>query len=106
MIMRKITLPDWFKSLPMKANLNAMDIKHLLGYSQKTEVSQLIDDRSIPPPDWHCKGLHGGKGRPMWRWRTTLASASAKKQDIAIKHLGNADTDPLGVPSGNTGQYQ
>lgn len=38
--------------------------------------------------------------------RTTLASASAKKQDIAIKHLGNADTDPLGVPSGNTGQYQ
>lgn len=71
-IVRKIEIPDWFKSLPMTANLNATDIKHLLGYSQKTEVSQLIDDRSIPPPDWHCKGLHGGIGRPMWRKKNLI----------------------------------
>jgi len=70
--MRKITLPDWFKSLPMTANLNATDIKHLLGYSQKTEVSKLIDDRSIPTPDWYCKGMCGGKGRPMWRKKNLI----------------------------------
>lgn len=76
-IVRKIDLPDWFKSLPMTANLNAMDIKHLLGYSHKTEVSQLIDDRSIPPPDWYCKGMCGGKGRPMWR-KKNLVNAMGK----------------------------
>ena len=72
--MRKITLPDWFKSLPMTANLNAIDIKHLFGYSQKTEVSQLIDARSIPPPDWYSKSFMGGKGRPMWRKKNLIVA--------------------------------
>jgi len=72
--MRKITIPDWFKSLPMTANLNAMDIKHLFGYSQKTEVSQLMQDGSLPKPDWYSKSFDGGKGRPMWR-KTSLVRA-------------------------------
>jgi len=70
--MRKIDIPVWFKELPINANLNAMDIKHLFGYSQKTEVSKLIEDRSIPTPDWYSKSFMGGKGRPMWRKKNLI----------------------------------
>lgn len=70
--MRKIELPNWFKELPITANLNAMDIKHMFGYSQKTEVAQLLQDGSIPQPDWYCKSFIGGKGRPMWRKKNLI----------------------------------
>lgn len=70
--MRKIEIPEWFKSLPMDANLNAMDIKHLFSYSQKTEIAQLISDRSLPEPCWYGKSLKGGKGLPMWRKRNLV----------------------------------
>ena len=81
--MRKITLPDWFKSLPMTANLNAMDITHLLGYSQKTAVSQLVQDGSIPRPDWYSKSFMGGKGRPMWRKSSIVREIDFNKKEVA-----------------------
>lgn len=71
--MRKIEIPNWFKELPITANLNAMDIKHMFGYSQKTEISQLIDDGSLPEPCFHTKSFNGHK-RPMWRKRNLLRS--------------------------------
>lgn len=67
MEMRKITMPNWFIELPNHANLNAMDMKHLLGYSQKTEITQLIEDGSVPRPHDSVPGLNKGKGKPMWR---------------------------------------
>lgn len=71
-MMRKIEIPGWFKSIPMNANLNAMDIKHLFGYSQKTEIAQLINDGSLPEPCWYGKSFNGDKDRPMWRKRNLV----------------------------------
>lgn len=70
--MRKIEIPEWFKSLPMDANLNAMDIKHLFDYSQKTEIDQLIRAGSLPEPCWYSRSFSGGKARPMWRKRNLV----------------------------------
>ena len=65
--MRKIPMPAWFKELPNHANLNAMDMKHLLDYSQKTEITQLIEDGSVPQPHDSVPGMNKSKGKPIWR---------------------------------------
>ena len=67
----------------MTANLNAMDIKHLLGYSQKTAVSQLVQDGSIPRPDWYSKSFMGGKGRQMWRKSSIVREIDFNKKEVA-----------------------
>lgn len=70
--LRKIVWPQWFIDLPMHANLNAMDIKHLFDYAPDTNISQLVKVKSLPEPCWYSKSLTGGKDRPMWRKRNLV----------------------------------
>ena len=55
--MRKITQPDWMRNLPGDSCLNRRDIFNLFGYSEKTSVTQLINDGSIPKPSYKKHGL-------------------------------------------------
>lgn len=59
--MRKMLNPEWFQKLPDNAQLRSREVLLLFGYSEKTSVSQLLRNKSIPKPTHNCSGFSRNK---------------------------------------------
>ena len=47
---KKFLLPDWSKSLPNTAMINATDLSKAIGYVKADAVYTLIERKHLPPP--------------------------------------------------------
>lgn len=65
--MKKITIPEWFRTLPGNAYLNSTDLINLFCYKYVKSVTGLVNRGLLPKPTMKCSRLTSYRKSNMWK---------------------------------------
>ena len=65
--MKKITIPEWFRTLPVNAYLNSTDIMNLFGYKNTNNINTKINNGILPKPTKKSGRINNFNKLNMWK---------------------------------------
>ena len=65
--MKKITIPEWFRTLPGNAYLNSTDIMNLFGYKNTNNINTKINNGILPKPTKKNRRSNNFNKLNMWK---------------------------------------
>lgn len=84
---RDITIPDWFKYLPNDSLLTYKEMVIIFGYSEKTNLQQLLKTNSLPPPTPAPDARKNGVKIHVWRVDTVKKFLISKIKEGVTCHM-------------------
>ena len=79
---RDITIPYWFKYLPNDSLLTYKEMVKIFGYSEKTNLQQLLKTNSLPPPTPAPNTRKNGVKIHVWRADTVKKFLISSVNDL------------------------
>jgi len=65
--LKKITIPEWFRTLPGNAYLNSTDLMNLFGYKNTNNINPKINNGILPKPTKKSGGIKNLNKLNMWK---------------------------------------
>ena len=65
--MKKITIPEWFRTLPGNAYLNSTDIMNLFGYKNTNNINTKINNGILPKKKKKNRRSNNFNKLNMWK---------------------------------------
>ena len=65
--MKKITITEWFRTLPGNAYLNSTDIMNLFGYKNTNNINTKINNGILPKPTKKNRRSNNFNKLNMWK---------------------------------------